>query len=217
MRSLRRWAPGHKVGGALAAAGVILVLAGIGVLAPPLIGVLQRGNNDHKLLQSWLGANGAITKVVPSQTENPVGASSPAAVACGSGSPSSEYALVDFPSLSGIEGVAGNGNWSMLTQRSVVHYDNSPAPGQVGNMLIALHREPNFEPLGTLKAGDTVVVTARDCQQFTYTITRIWTENPSQVTQLQALSGGRYLTIITCTPLWIDTQRIVIRATLTSS
>jgi sortase A len=105
----------------------------------------------------------------------------------------------------------------MLTQRSVVHYDNSPAPGQVGNMLIALHREPNFEPLGTLKAGDTVVVTARDCQQFTYTITRIWTENPSQVTQLQALSGGRYLTIITCTPLWIDTQRIVIRATLTSS
>jgi LPXTG-site transpeptidase (sortase) family protein len=218
MGSLRRWAPSHRVGGALAAAGVILVLAGIGILAPPLIGVLQRGNNDHKLLQSWLGANGAITKVVPSQTENPVGASSPAAaVACGSGSPSSEYALVDFPSLSGIGGVAGNGTWSMLTQRSVVHYENSPAPGQLGNMLIALHREPNFEPLGTLMAGDTVVVTNRNCQQFTYTITRIWTENPSQVTQLQALSGGHYLTIITCTPLWIDTQRIVIRATLTSS
>ncbi|NNM96287.1 MAG: class E sortase [Candidatus Dormibacteraeota bacterium] len=212
------WARRRKVGTTLAGLGVILVLVGVGVLLPPVLGVLHRGSNDHKLLKSWLGPNGALTQVIPAQSENPAGSSSPAtAPACGSGSPSSEFALLGFPSLPGIEGVAGNGNWSMLTQRSVVHYADSPGPGQAGNMLIAVHREPNFEPLGTLKVGDPIVVTNRSCRQFTYTITQIWVESPAQVTQLQALSGGSYLTVITCTPLWIDTSRIVIRAVLTRS
>ncbi|MHB1527789.1 MAG: sortase [Candidatus Dormibacteria bacterium] len=212
------WGRRRKVGTAMAGVGVVLVLLGVGILAPPLLGVLQRGSHDHKLLKSWLGPNGAITQVIPSQTENPASVSSPAtAPACGSGSPTSEFALLAFPTLPGIEGVAGNGNWSMLTQRSVVHYADSPGPGQTGNMLIAVHREPNFEPLGTLKVGDPIVVTARSCKQFTYTISQIWVESPAQVTQLQPLSGASYLTVITCTPLWIDTSRLVIRATLSAS
>lgn len=208
----------RRLANLMALAGVLLVLAGVGLLLPPLLGVWQRGGQDHHLLQSWLGPKGAITKVLPSKSEDPAAATSPGvAAACASGSPSSEYALVSFPSLPGIEGVAGNGTWAMLTQRSVVHYSASPAPGQEGNMLLALHREPNFEPLGNLKVGDQVVVTNRACQTFTYKITNVWVENPNRVTQLQALSGGKYLTLITCTPLWIDTQRIVIRADLTSS
>ncbi len=200
------------------AAGVVLVLAGIGVLVPPLLGVWQRGNHDHQLLQKWLGNQGAITKVLPSEVVAPAGSSSPpAAAACGSGSPSSEYLLVAFPTLPGIEGVAGNGSWALLTQRSVVHYSSSPGPGQEGNMLIALHREPNFEPLGSLRVGDPIVITDRACTKFTYTVTQVWVESPSKVSQLGQLSGGKYLTLITCTPLWVDTQRIVIRAELTSS
>lgn len=215
---LAGWGRRRKIGTGLAGVGVVLILAGVGILAPPLLGVLHRSSNDHHLLQSWLGPNGALTQVIPSQSENPAGSSAPAtAAACGSGAPSSEFALLDFPSLPGIAGVAGNGNWSMLTQRSVVHYADSPGPGQPGNMLIAVHREPNFEPLGTLKVGDQIVVTNRSCKQFTYTISQIWVESPAQVTQLQSLSGGSYLTVITCTPLWIDTSRIVIRAALTGS
>jgi len=219
MRSrLAGWGRGRRLGTILAVCGVVLVLAGVGILLPPVLGVLHRGGNDQALLQKWIGPKGALTKVLPAKVESPAQDSQPAsAPSCGSGSPSSEYALVDFPSLPGIEGVAGNGSWQMLTQRSVVHYAGSPGPGGVGNMLIALHREPNFEPLGTLQPGSQIVVTARDCQKYTYTITKIWVENPSQVTQLEPISQGHYLTLITCTPLWIDTQRIVIRATLTSS
>ncbi|MHB1576787.1 MAG: sortase [Candidatus Dormibacteria bacterium] len=208
----------RRLAAALAGLGVILVLVGIGVLVPPLLGVLHRGGNDHQLLQRWLGSNGALTKVIPGQTESPLNSGSAAtAPACGSGSPTTEYALVSFPSLPGIEGVAGNGSWAMLTQRSVVHYQGSPAPGGVGNMLIALHREPNFEPLNKIRPGDQIVVTARNCQQYTYTVTRTWVEWPNQVTQLDSMTSGHYLTVITCTPLWIDTQRIVIRATLTAT
>lgn len=68
-------------------------------------------------------------------------------------------------------------------------------------MLLALHREPNFEPLGTLKAGNQILITARNCQQFTYTITQVWVENPSQVTQLQPITQGHFLTLVTCTPV----------------
>ncbi len=212
------WGRRRRIGNILAITGAVLVLAGIGVLLPPVLGVLHRGGNDKQLLQKWLGPKSAITKVIPQQNETPVNSTTPATVpACGTGPANSEYALVAFPSLPGVEGVAGNGNWGMLTQRSVVHYSDSPGPGGVGNMLLALHREPNFEPLGTLKAGNQILITARNCQQFTYTITQVWVENPSQVTQLQPISQGHFLTLVTCTPLWVDTQRIVIRATLTAS
>ncbi|MHB8394707.1 MAG: class E sortase [Candidatus Dormibacteria bacterium] len=212
------WGRRRRIGNVLAVTGAVLVLAGLGVLLPPVLGVLHRGGNDKQLMHKWLGPTGAITKVIPQQAESQVNSNSPATVpACGTGSANTEYALVAFPSLPGVEGVAGNGSWAMLTQRSVVHYAASPGPGGVGNVLIALHREPNFEPLGTLKAGDQVVITARDCQQFTYTITQVWVESPAQVTQLQPIAQGHFLTLVTCTPLWVDTQRIVIRATLTAT
>ncbi len=208
----------NRLATSMMAAGVVLVLAGVGVLVPPLLGVWQRGGHDHQLLQRWLGSQGAITKVLPSQVVAPAGSSSPGgAAACGSGSPSSEYLLVAFPTLPGIEGVAGNGSWALLTQRSVVHYSSSPGPGQEGNMLIALHRDPNFEPLGSLKTGDPIVITNRACTTFTYTVTQVWVESPNRVSQLGQLSAGKFLTLITCTPLWVDTERIVIRAELTSS
>ena len=208
----------RRLATALTGLGVVLVLVGIGILVPPLLGVLHRSSDDHELLQKWLGSNGALTKVIPGQTESPLNSGSAAtAPACGSGSPSSEYALVSFPSLPGIEGVAGNGSWAMLTQRSVVHYSDSPPPGGVGNVLIALHREPNFEPLNQLRPGDQIVVTARNCERYVYTVTRTWVESPDQVTQLASMSSGHYLTVITCTPLWVDTERIVIRATLTAT
>lgn len=198
------------------AAGVVLVLAGVGILVPPLLGVWQRGSQDHQALQKWLGSHGAITKVLPSQGVAPAGSASPGAAACGSGSAASQYLLVSFPSLPGVEGVAGNGTWALLNQRSVVHYSASPAPGQPGNMLLALHREPNFEPVGNLRPGDTIEITSRSCTKFTYTITQVWVESPGKVTQLGRMTGGAYLTLVTCTPLWVDTQRIVVRAKLTS-
>lgn len=212
-RSWRARGGRRRLGAWVAAAGVVLILAGVGVLVPSLLGVWHRASNDHRLLQSWLAPKGVLSRVLPAPDDSP-GAT---AAACGSGSPGSEYALVAFPSLPGIEGVAGNGSWALLGQRSVVHYAASPGPGEVGNMLLALHREPNFEPLNELQVGDPIVITNRACQQFTYTVTKVWVEDPARVDQLEALQGGSYLTLITCTPLWIDSERIVIRAKLTSS
>jgi sortase A len=211
--------PRRRLGVVLAGSGIILIVAGLAIFVPPLVGVIQRGQADSKALQEWKDPGSALSKHLPTVKTIQQPGVSPVATAptCGSGSSASAYALIDFPQLSGIEGVAGNGTWSMLLSRSVVHYSSSPGPGQSGNGLWAMHREPNFEPLGTLKTGDTVVITNRACQQFTYVITNIWTEAPSQVTQLQPISSGTWITLITCTPLWIDTERIVMRAQLQTS
>ncbi len=203
----------------MAVVGALLVGLGLAILVPPVVGLIQRSQADQQALSRWNDPGSALAKHLPSVKTTTLPGGSPTATApsCGSGSPASAYALVQFPSLSGIEGVAGNGGWGLLLQRSVVHYSASPAPGEAGNGLYALHREPNFEPLGTLKAGDPIVLTNRQCQRFTYRVTQMWTEYPGQVTQLDPISHGNWITVITCTPLWIDTQRLVIRAQLESS
>ncbi len=204
------------MGVVLAGSGILLIVAGLAIFVPPLVGVLQRSRADTEALQQWKAPGSALSTRLPKVKTVTEPGASPVATSpsCGSGSPASEYALIDFPSLSGIEGVAGNGNWSLLLERSVVHYATTPGPGQPGNGLYALHREPNFEPLGTLKAGDRIVLTNRNCQQFTYVITDMCTEYSAQVTQLQPIGNGTWITLVTCTPLWIDSQRLVIRAQL---
>jgi sortase A len=216
---LSRWAGRRRLGAILAGAGVLLIVAGLAIFVPPLVGLLQRSHADTAALNAWKDPGNVLSKQLPKvKTITEPGTSPvPTAPTCGSGTPDSSYALIDFPSLSGIEGVAGNGNWSLLKVRSVVHYATTPGPGQAGNGIYALHREPNFEPLGTLKVGDSILLTTRACQQFTYLVTNVWTEYPTSVTQLQPINSGSWITVITCTPLWVDTQRLVIRAELKTS
>ncbi|HVC38917.1 MAG TPA: sortase [Candidatus Dormibacteraeota bacterium] len=206
----------RSAGAILAASGILLIGVGLAIFVPPVVGLLQRSNADTQALHKWKDPGAALSTRLPTVKTIPQPGTTPVATSpsCGSGTPASSFALLDFPTLSGIEGVAGNGTWSMLRSRSVVHYESSPGPGQPGNGLYALHREPNFEPLGTLTPGDSIILTNRTCQQFTYVIKNVWTEYPSRVTQLDPISSGTWITVITCTPLWIDTQRLVFRAEL---
>ena len=134
---------------------------------------------------------------------------------CGSGDPSENYARVSFPSLPqyGYAGVAGDGSWDLLKQRSMVHYKGTAAPGQTGNDIIAFHREPEYEHIDQLKVGDVVDVQDRSCKTYAYRITGRWQLYPSNVTQLTTTTGSD-LTLITCTPFWVDSQRLVWRGAL---
>ncbi|HXA29187.1 MAG TPA: class E sortase [Candidatus Angelobacter sp.] len=205
--------------------GAGLIGAGIAVLAVPLIGTWVRGNADDQALRDWNSGGSAALAGAPNAPDAVPGSStatspSPgagvAAPACKPGAaPATDYALVTFPSLAqyGYSGVAGNGDWNMLHQRSMVHYTTSAAPGQQGNVIVAFHREPHYEHIDQLNVGDVVTVQDRSCTVFTYRITQRWTESPGNVSQLVATSGHD-LTLITCTPWWRDYNRIVWRATL---
>lgn len=188
--------------------GLLLIVAGLIIGVGPVIGLIQRSQADATAIQAWEHGSPSHISPSPDATPNTCAAST---------APSSDYMLVTFPSLPqyGYALVAGNGNWSLLNDRSAVHWYQSPAPGGQGNIIVAFHREPDFEYINELNTQQTVQVQDRQCNVYSYTITGKWVLAPSQVTQLDGTSGYN-LTMITCTPWWQDYDRIVWRATLTA-
>ena len=78
-------------------------------------------------------------------------------------------------------------------------------------MIIAFHREPDFQYINELNVGDTITIQNRACQSFVYKVTNRWDLAPSKVTQLGP-TAGHELTMITCDPWWQDYNRLVWRA-----
>jgi LPXTG-site transpeptidase (sortase) family protein len=193
----------------LLAIGIASILAGGALIAGPLIGVFQRGAVDSTALKHWKGG-GATHSVAPA----PAASKSPT---CGTSS-TTDYALVSFgaPAQYHYAAVAGNGTWALLNSRSMVHYSGTPDPGQQGNVIIAFHREPDFQYINQLNVGATITIQNRTCQTFVYKVTARWDLAPNHVTQLVPTSGHE-LTMITCDPWWQDYNRFVWRAELVSA
>lgn len=194
--------------------GLVAIISGVALVAVPLAGVFQRGQADQSALSTW---NQGGSRSLAGAPRTPAGSTPvPTTVSCGSTSPA-DYALVSFgaPAAERYAGVATDGTWDQLDSRSMVHYAGTPAPGQQGNAIIAFHREPDYQHIDQLGVGGTVTVEDRSCHTYTYVVTQRWTLDPSNVSQLSPTSGHD-LTLITCTPFWVDTQRIVWRATLVS-
>jgi LPXTG-site transpeptidase (sortase) family protein len=205
--------PAKRVWISLLVLGIAAILAGVVLLVAPLLGVFQRGQADQSALNSWqTSGNSAV------RGPNSNGGSADAAkTICGSGS-ASDYALVKFnsPAQYHYAGVAGDGTWDLLTQRSMVHYHGTPDPGQPGNVIIAFHREPDYQNIDQMATGDTITIEDHACRTFVYTVTARYDLAPNKVTQL-APTDGHDLTLITCDPWWQDYNRLVWRATLQSS
>src|SRR5580704_6199814 len=193
----------------LLALGVASILAGGALIAGPIIGVFQRGAADSTALQHW-----KKTAPQPAIVPAPAASTSPA---CGDSSVT-DYALVNFgaPAQYHYAAVAGNGTWALLNSRSMVHYAGTPNPGQQGNVIIAFHREPDFQYINELNVGDTITIQSRTCQTYVYKVTARWDLAPNHVTQLVPTSGHE-LTMITCDPWWQDYNRFVWRAELIST
>lgn len=199
----------HRVRTIVLLLGVGAVLAGVGIIVVPIIGALIRGHHDQSALSSW--NNGGSNSL-----KGAAAAADATHTACGSTSPS-DYALLKFsaPAADSYAGVAGDGTWDLLNQRTMVHYHGTPDPGQRGNVIIAFHREPDYENINQLNVGDTVTIQDRSCKTYVYKITQRWIGAPQDVTQLVPTSGYN-LTMVTCDPWWQDYNRIVWRADLVS-
>ena len=106
-------------------------------------------------------------------------------------------------------------DWEAL-KKGAGHHNGSANPGQRGNLVISGHDDvfgEIFRYIGDLKSGDTVDVYSKEAK-YTYTVTSKRIVEPTDVGVLQATTDPT-LTLITCHPYLVDTQRMVVFAQLT--
>lgn len=108
----------------------------------------------------------------------------------------------------------------VLNNVGIGHYVSTQLPGEVGNFALAAHRNGNggpFRNIDKFVAGDEVVIeTASAKYTYRYLQTKVVepndlgviSKNPSELTV--PATSGKYLTLTTCTPIYINTQRLIV-------
>jgi sortase A len=107
----------------------------------------------------------------------------------------------------------------VLNTIGVGHYSASQMPGEVGNFALAGHRAGNGGPMrliDKLVSGDVAIVETATTK-FTYRFIESKIVAPTEVGVIKAVpegltgavAGGKYLTLTTCTPIYINTERYV--------
>jgi sortase A len=105
----------------------------------------------------------------------------------------------------------------VLNTVGIGHYQGTQMPGEVGNFALAGHRVGNGGPLRNidkLVAGDLAYVETATTR-YTYRFLDSKVVNPEDVGVIsakpagltQARAEGKYLTLTTCTPIYINTKR----------
>ncbi len=109
--------------------------------------------------------------------------------------------------------VQGDG-WEQLKQ-GVAQHLGTPDPGQAGNMVFSAHNDiygEIFRRLDELAPGDEIQIYTAS-QIFTYVVTRTRFVEPTEVSVMDPTAHPS-LTLISCYPYMVDTQRIVVSADL---
>lgn len=109
--------------------------------------------------------------------------------------------------------VLGDG-WEQL-KKGIAQHVGTANPGETGNLVVSAHNDifgEIFKELDRLKPGDEVIVMTQD-RSFTYVVTGTQIVEPTRV-DLMAPTPEKTITLISCYPYRIDTQRIVVTAIL---
>lgn len=115
----------------------------------------------------------------------------------------------------------------VLNTVGIGHYASSQMPGEVGNFALAAHRAGNggpFRNIDKFQAGDLVTIETAD-GVFTYqyldqavvppTALDVIAKEPNALdlpasSELKTKAGGKFLTLTTCTPIYVNTDRLVV-------
>jgi sortase A len=109
--------------------------------------------------------------------------------------------------------VQGDG-WEQL-KKGVGQHIGSANPGQNGNVVLTAHNDVYgelFRYLDQLQPGDEVIVYTQQ-RQYVYVVDRTTLVEPTAV-EVMASTGSPTVTLISCYPYLVDSQRIVVFARL---
>jgi sortase A len=82
--------------------------------------------------------------------------------------------------------------------RGAGHIEDTPFPGDAGNVGIAGHRDTTFRPVRRIKPGDPLVITTPD-RVYRYRVTKTFIVRPEDVYVLDSANHPT-LTLVTCYP-----------------
>jgi sortase A len=100
-------------------------------------------------------------------------------------------------------------------RRGAGHIENTPLPGQDGNIGIAGHRDTIFRPVRRIKVGDPLVLSTAD-RVYNYRVTKTFIVEPRDVYVLDPTDRPS-LTLVTCYPFEFighAPKRFIVRAEL---
>lgn len=120
-----------------------------------------------------------------------------------------------IPAIDVDAAIYGGDDWYAL-QKGVGHYLNSANPGENGNMVLTAHNDVYgeiFRYLEDLEIGDEVRVQADSGKWYTYRVRETHIVDPSETWVLRHQNQPT-VTLITCHPYRVDTQRYVVFADL---
>ncbi len=121
-----------------------------------------------------------------------------------------------IPGLGVDANVVPGTDWEQL-KKGVGHQPGTANPGERGNLVLAAHNDifgEIFRDLDQLQPGDEVIVYTFD-QSYRYTVTETRIVKPTQVEVMDSTHEPT-VTLISCYPYLVDTQRIVVFAALQS-
>ena len=106
------------------------------------------------------------------------------------------------------------GTWE-VSSMDIGHHFGTGVPGEQGNVVLAGHRDINsalFRELDRLGPGDEIFV-SNSLGEFRYIVGESLVVSPEHIEVMDPTDDSR-VTLITCTPIGLATQRLVVTAVL---
>jgi sortase A len=127
-------------------------------------------------------------------------------------------ALIEIPSIN-IAKIIVEGITPKDLRRGPGHFPKTPMPGEMGNSAIAAHRTSYDAPFGNLNtiAPDDVIYITTPKGKFAYTVKEVSVVAPDKTSVLANTPQVATLTLVTCHPRFSTSQRLVVRAELSSA
>ncbi|HEX2946635.1 MAG TPA: class D sortase [Clostridia bacterium] len=103
--------------------------------------------------------------------------------------------------------------------RAVGHIPGTAAVGEPGNCVIAGHRSYTFgkffNRLDEIVEGDEITITTKK-EDLTYKVSKIIVVKPDDVSVLKGSADQNTITLVTCTPVYVASHRLIVIADLTN-
>ena len=200
----------ERIGYSLIAIGTILIILVIVVNAVDLI-------NSQKAIETFYNTKVVVEYDEPSKPEE--SEDEPAYSVAEEDNNKQELAsiigLLKISKIS-LEEAIREGSTSSVLSSALGHMEGTALPGEEGNCCIAGHRNYTFgkyfNRLNEMEIGDLIELETYDAN-YVYEINDIFVVEPTEVSVLDDFEG-KNLTLITCTPLFVGSHRLIIRATL---